>query len=64
MNGHSFFGGLLLPPAYLFWYSAQEKKDSGIVGMYLYLDPLVTLIGAQSLLNEEIQWITLVWVRG
>jgi drug/metabolite transporter (DMT)-like permease len=46
--------------AYLFWYSALEKKDSGIVGMYLYLEPLVTLIGAYFLLNEEIQWVTLV----
>jgi drug/metabolite transporter (DMT)-like permease len=46
--------------AYLFWYSALEKKDSGTVGIYLYLEPLVTLIGAYFLLNEEIQWITLV----
>ena len=45
--------------AYLFWYSALEKKDSSIVGMYLYLEPLVTLIGAHFLLGEEIQWITL-----
>lgn len=46
--------------AYLFWYSALEKKDSSIVGMYLYLEPLVTVIGAYFLLNEEIRWITLV----
>jgi drug/metabolite transporter (DMT)-like permease len=45
--------------AYLFWYSALEKKDSSIVGMYLYLEPFVTLIGAYLLLNEEIKWITL-----
>jgi drug/metabolite transporter (DMT)-like permease len=46
--------------AYLFWYSALEKKDSSIVGMYLYLEPFVTLIGAYFLLDEEIQWITLI----
>ncbi len=46
--------------AYLFWYSALEKKDSSIVGTYLYLEPLVTLLGAYFLLNEEIQWTTLV----
>ena len=46
--------------AYLFWYSALEKKDSSIVGTYLYLEPLVTLVGAHFLLNEEIQWMTLV----
>ncbi len=45
--------------AYLFWYSALEKKDSSIVGTYLYLEPLVTLLGAYFLLNEEIQWMTL-----
>jgi drug/metabolite transporter (DMT)-like permease len=46
--------------AYLFWYSALEKKDSSVVGMYLYLEPLVTLIGAYFLLDEGIQSITLV----
>jgi drug/metabolite transporter (DMT)-like permease len=46
--------------AYLFWYSALEKKDSSFVGMYLYLEPLVTLIGAYFLLGEEIQWVTLI----
>jgi drug/metabolite transporter (DMT)-like permease len=44
---------------YLFWYSALEKKDSGSVGMYLYLEPLVTLIGASLFLGEPIYWITL-----
>ena len=45
--------------AYLFWYNALEKRDSGIVGMYLYLEPFVTLVGAYFFLNEEIQWMTL-----
>ena len=45
--------------AYLFWYDALEKKDSGIVGMYLYLEPFVTLVGAYFFLKEEIRWITL-----
>jgi len=45
---------------YLFWYSALEKKDSGSVGMYLYLEPLVTLIGASLFLGEPIYWVTLV----
>jgi drug/metabolite transporter (DMT)-like permease len=46
--------------AYLFWYAALEKKDSSIVGVYLYLEPFVTLIGAYFFLDEEIQWITLI----
>jgi drug/metabolite transporter (DMT)-like permease len=45
---------------YLFWYSALEKKDSGSVGMYLYLEPLVTLIGASLFLGEPVYWITLI----
>lgn len=45
--------------AYLFWYSALEKRESGTVGIYLYLEPLVTLIGAYFLLNEQVQWTTL-----
>jgi drug/metabolite transporter (DMT)-like permease len=45
--------------AYLFWYSALEKWDSSVVGIYLYLEPFVTLIGAFFLLVKKIQWITL-----
>lgn len=44
---------------YLFWYSALRKKDSAVIGMYLYLEPLFTLIGAYLLLGEEIYWTTL-----
>jgi len=46
--------------AYFFWYSALEKRDSSVIGMYLYLEPFVTLIGAHLLLGEEIKWITLI----
>lgn len=45
--------------AYFFWYSALEKIDSSIVGMYLYLEPFVTLIGAYLFLGEGIHWVTL-----
>jgi drug/metabolite transporter (DMT)-like permease len=58
--GILFLGVFCSGLAYLFWYSALEKKDSGVVGIYLYLEPLVTLVGAYFLLNEEIQWTTLV----
>jgi len=46
--------------AYLLWYAALRKKDSSTVGMYLYLEPLVTLMGASVLLGEEIRVTTLV----
>jgi drug/metabolite transporter (DMT)-like permease len=45
--------------AYFFWYSALEKKDSSLIGAYLYLEPFVTLIGAAILLNEPVKGITL-----
>jgi drug/metabolite transporter (DMT)-like permease len=54
-----FLGILCSGLAYLFWYAALEKKDSSLVGVYLYLEPFVTLIGAYFFLNEEIRWITL-----
>jgi drug/metabolite transporter (DMT)-like permease len=62
-TGILFLGVFCSGLAYLFWYSALEKNDSGVVGIYLYLEPLVTLIGAYFLLKKEIQWITL-WGGG
>jgi drug/metabolite transporter (DMT)-like permease len=62
-TGILFLGVFCSGLAYLFWYSALEKNDSGVVGIYLYLEPLVTLIGAYFLLKEEIEWITL-WGGG
>ena len=59
-RGVFFLGIFCSGLAYLFWYRALEKKDSSIVGMYLYLEPFVTLIGAYFFLNEEILWITFV----
>jgi drug/metabolite transporter (DMT)-like permease len=55
----SFLGIFCSGLGYLFWYSALGKKGSGVVGMYLYLEPLFTLIGAYFFLGEEIYWITL-----
>ncbi len=58
--GGIFFLGLCCSGlGYLFWYSALEKRDSTAVGVYLYFEPLATLIGAYFLLGEEIRWVTL-----
>lgn len=57
--GILFLGVFCSGLGYLFWYSALEKRDSGVVGVYLYLEPFVTVIGAYFLLHEEIRWITL-----
>jgi drug/metabolite transporter (DMT)-like permease len=45
--------------AFLFWYSALEKVDSSTIGVYLYLEPFVTLVAAFLFLNEGVEWITL-----
>ena len=45
--------------AFLFWYSALEKRESSTIGVYLYLEPFVTLIAASLFLNEGVEWITL-----
>lgn len=58
-TGIFFLGIFCSGLGYLFWYSALEKRDSGVVGIYLYLEPFVTVIGAYFLLHEEIRWITL-----
>jgi len=57
--GILFLGVFCSGLAYLFWYSALEKKDLKIVGMYLYLEPFVTLIGAYFLINEQVQRVSL-----
>ncbi|MBM4277014.1 MAG: DMT family transporter [Deltaproteobacteria bacterium] len=58
--GILFLGVFCSGLGYLFWYLALERRDSGVVGMYLYLEPFATLIGAYLLLGEEIRWITMI----
>ncbi len=58
-TGILFLGVFCSGLGYLFWYSALEKEDLNLVGMYLYLEPFITLIGAYLLLNEEVQWVSL-----
>ena len=57
--GILFLGILCSGLAYFFWYSALEKKDSSLIGMYLFLEPFVTLIGAIIFLDEKLYGITL-----
>jgi len=45
--------------AFLFWYSALEKVESSMIGVYLYLEPFVTLMAAFLFLDESVEWITL-----
>ncbi len=57
--GILFLGFFCSGLGYLFWYSALEKRDSGVVGIYLYLEPFATLVGASLFLKEEVRWVTL-----
>ena len=57
--GVLFLGVFCSGLGYLFWYAALQKKDSSIVGMYLYLEPFATLVAAVLILGEEVKWITL-----
>jgi drug/metabolite transporter (DMT)-like permease len=54
-----FLGILCSGLAFLFWYSALEKVESSMIGVYLYLEPFVTLIAAFLFLDESVEWITL-----
>jgi drug/metabolite transporter (DMT)-like permease len=40
--------------AYVFWYDALQEIPAGQLGVFLYLEPLVTLVVAAVLLNEAI----------
>ena len=39
---------------YLFWYAALERIDASQVAAFLYLEPLVTLMAAVTLLGESV----------
>jgi drug/metabolite transporter (DMT)-like permease len=57
--GILFLGVFCSGLGYLFWYAALKKKDSSVVGMYLYIEPFATLAAAILILGEEVKWITL-----
>jgi drug/metabolite transporter (DMT)-like permease len=44
---------------YLFWYGALEKVETTRVAAFLYLEPLVTLAAAMTLLHEPVGLATL-----
>ena len=45
---------------YLFWYSALARLETSLVASFLYLEPLVTVIGAALLLNEPVRAVTVI----
>jgi len=49
-----FLGLLCSGAAYVIWAFALRDMDSAKVGAFLYLEPLITVIAAWAILNEEI----------
>ncbi len=45
--------------AYIFWYDALKAMPASQVGVFLYLEPLVTVVVAAALLQEAVVWASL-----
>lgn len=45
--------------AYVFWYDALKLIPASQVGVFLYLEPLVTVVVAWALLGERLTWASL-----
>lgn len=54
-----FLGVVCSGLAYLAWYSALKRLETGRVAAYLYVEPLVTLAAAVTLLGEPVAATTL-----
>ena len=55
-----FLGFVATGLAYAFWYDGLEKISASRVGVFLYLEPVVTMLIANSLLGEPFLVITLI----
>jgi drug/metabolite transporter (DMT)-like permease len=54
-----FLGFICSGFAYIFWYDALKVIPASEVGVFLYIEPLVTVIVAWALLNERLVWATI-----
>jgi drug/metabolite transporter (DMT)-like permease len=54
-----FLGLLCSGVAYIFWYDALAVAGASQVAAFLYLEPIVTVIVAASLIGEAVTWATL-----
>jgi drug/metabolite transporter (DMT)-like permease len=55
-----FLGLLCSGAAYVFWYDALKVAGAGQVAAFLYIEPIITVIVAASLIGEVVTWATLV----
>jgi drug/metabolite transporter (DMT)-like permease len=58
--GVGFLGVFCSGLAYIFWYDALQTMPASQVGVFLYIEPLVTLVVAAIILSETIVWASLV----
>jgi len=59
-SGVLFLGLSCSGVAYIFWYDALAVAGASQVAAFLYLEPIVTVIVAASLIGEAVTWATLV----
>jgi drug/metabolite transporter (DMT)-like permease len=58
-GGIVFLGVLCSGAAYTFWYDALEAAGASQVAAFLYIEPIVTVIVAATLIGEQVTWATL-----
>jgi drug/metabolite transporter (DMT)-like permease len=57
--GIGFLGVFCSGWAYIFWYDALQALPANQVGVFLYLEPFVTMVLAAMILGEPILWASL-----
>lgn len=57
--GVLFLGIFCSGAAYIFWYDALQALPASQAGVFLYFEPLVTLVVAAMVLSEAITWASL-----
>lgn len=55
-GGVFFLGAFCSGLAYIFWYDALKALPASQVGVFLYMEPFVTVVIAALLLNESFGW--------
>ena len=61
-GGILFLGVLCSGAAYVFWYAALDVAGASQVAAFLYIEPIITVIVASSLIGEQATWAT--WLGG
>jgi len=46
--------------AYIFWYDALAESEASKVASFLYIEPIITVLVASSLIGEQVTWPSMV----